>query len=651
MAISSLTAWSCKETVLQEDTAQDTFTGIQALAVPQVNSAVVAPIAKDFIIQKLEKPDPNGNTLLFMAVLSREDSQLSNVRSFPIKAGDTEIKLRDDGTEGDERAGDFVFSAFVKEDINRLGENLKRKNVELARTEQTITHFVGRSMLKTRSSLIDLDAFMANKAVSLGANIAIQAVIPDVFKPLKENSLVINNLGVVQDPIRTFNPCVGTGNPNGAWTLKKLMTNMVGTSATITTADAFVKNWIDTELFEKKPMVSSGDVTTVTGLNGATTIRDNLTNPASSKRKFIAAWLKNSNIPNPTSQSSIDNWKTLLVNKLEFLPVRLLAIVNRLDLRGNFGYTGSSNSGGEGRFVFCFMDSNSGCTSSNNGPGTMTIILEYAIPIRSCAPLKEYAQKWYNLKNLQVGSATYNSTLESITKVFTDAGAGTPLGKPNGSALNHLRSNEFIMAPWNIRDFEILLGTTKLTLVHPEKEPMREANSAPGGLPLATKVTALVNFANLNVNNITTDRPYSIDGVIKGVDAQIPSPSYFWNPTTVTGTRINNDLARHKLSLNTCSGCHAGETKTAFTHVSPTDFGVPAKLSSFLLGAIGNPTAQFSVTDPAGRPAGNPTVRGFNDLLRRANDLETLVSSSCGGNGSVFDLALTLSFQPLNTTH
>lgn len=660
MSIGSLTAWSCKETIIQEESAQNSFTGIQALAVPQVTLAAVTPIAQDFIIQKLEKPDISGNTLVFKAVFSREDQRLSNVQSFPIIADGSEMLLRDDGRLGDEVAGDRIFSALVKEDINQLGDNLKIKNSELSRTELTITRFVGRSMLKSRSSLIDLDAFMANKPVSLGANVALQAVLPDVFKVLKENSLMITNLNVVQDPTRTYNPCVGGtagGNPNGVWTFKQLMTNMANTPVSGVTVDNFVKDWVDKELFSQKSLTSSGDVTTVTGPIGATTIRDSLTNVNSSKRRFIAAWLRNAGFP-VTSATNISGWKTQLVNKLEFFPVRLLAIVNRLDLRGNFGYTGNSNSGGEGRFVFCFMDNVNGCTSSNNNQGSMTIILEYGIPKSNCSAIKDYANQWYNLKNLPIGTSTYNAALQAVTDVFTKVNAGATMINPdgsrkaNGSALNHLRTNEFIMSPWNIRDFAILKdnisNTNKLTLIHPDKEPMREANNASGGLPLLAKVTALVDLANANTSAIESDNPYSIADPIKGVDAQIPTPSYFWNPSTTR--RINSDLARHKLSLNTCSGCHAGETRTSFTHIRPTNFGTAATLSSFLTGAVGDPTAPFLVTDPAGRPAGTPQVRGFNDLLRRANDLETLVTTLCGRRGSVFDLAQTLSFQPLNTT-
>jgi hypothetical protein len=71
-------------------------------------------------------------------------------------------------------------------------------------------------------------------------------------------------------------------------------------------------------------------------------------------------------------------------------------------------------------------------------------------------------------------------------------------------------------------------------------------------------------------------------------------------------------------SLQTCNGCHARETNTGFTHVNPAAFGAStAGLSGFLTG--------ISVPDPSDP---SPT-RNFNDLQRRAADLDALLNSPC----------------------
>ena len=52
----------------------------------------------------------------------------------------------------------------------------------------------------------------------------------------------------------------------------------------------------------------------------------------------------------------------------------------------------------------------------------------------------------------------------------------------------------------------------------------------------------------------------------------------------VFGARVN--LARHKLSLSTCSGCHNGDTGTMFQMVKPDRQGIKTKafFASFMVG-------------------------------------------------------------------
>ncbi len=83
---------------------------------------------------------------------------------------------------------------------------------------------------------------------------------------------------------------------------------------------------------------------------------------------------------------------------------------------------------------------------------------------------------------------------------------------------------------------------------------------------------------------------------------------FFWRAPTC------RRRSRHKFSLNTCSGCHAGETGTDFTHVAPRAAGQASVLSPFLRGG--------TVTDPV-----TQMPRSFDDLGRRAADLAALV---CG---------------------
>jgi hypothetical protein len=631
------------------------------------------PVPTAITAKLLKKPDAKGNNLLVTAAFDKKDPRLNHVTVFKLHLSDqvTAI-LSDNGTNGDVRANDGIFTTTLKDDaqvLNRTMSDFNASTTAKRQSNQAILNFVGRSVQAVSANAsariaapapiaLNPDGAASELPVTLSTQIATAALTPADFAALKTNSLMVNDLRVVQDATRTYNPCVGGtagGNPNGVWTFKTLMTNMANTPITGVSADDFVKNWLDTEVFAQKTQAVSLDVTTNTN-EWSSVVRDNLANPQSSKYKFIAAWLKNSGFT--VTPANVLNWKALIINKLEFIPLRLLAIVNRLDLRGNFAYGGGTASGGEGRFVFCFIDSNNGCLADYNRgnnvpPMQMTVILEYGIPLKTCSALSKYANQWYNLKNIALGSAAYNTALQTITDVFTKANAAG-INRPNRSALNHLRTNEALMLPWNIRDFEINAVSRQLNLIHPSHEPMNEANSAAGGGNVAAKVGLLNTFVNTNAIAIMSDQAYTIPDLIKGIDAQMPANTYYWNNSGIT-----LDESRHKLSLGTCSGCHAGETKTDFTHVKPANFGVMAPLSGFLTGlgadddadADTDPMAFYWVKDPANRPASAPVKRGFNDLLRRANDLATFVNTSCGSSGALVSLVAALNFQPMLSTH
>lgn len=134
---------------------------------------------------------------------------------------------------------------------------------------------------------------------------------------------------------------------DGAWHFGRLMAQMSGTVP----PEVFVRNWL--AHWETHQVV-----------NGFTV-------PA---RPFI-------------TQGVIGPWPKHPDGRLDLTkaPLRLLAIVNRLDLRDL-----SLGSAGEGRFVFGVLD-------ANGNPTQFTVILEYDLPTQTQADVLTWARRWHAL--------------------------------------------------------------------------------------------------------------------------------------------------------------------------------------------------------------------------------------------------------------
>jgi hypothetical protein len=596
--------------------------------VAEINEAfeMDPPIATDIQIKLLDKKSDSNNVLL-TAVL---DTAKIKSMYHAVMLSDQKYILRDDGKKGDAKKLDGVYSIALKEDVTELKADLEKKLAALPAIIQRgrpVWKWVNRSAV-----LINDDLKRIEQKPDLLKGFRFD---PDLFHLLtdpllKDHSLAITDLGVVEDPARTYNPCTGAGTPNGAWTFSKLMEDMVNTPVTGVTAENFVKDWMETY------MVS-------TTVNGDVVSRSMM----ETFFQILKPWILKSNPAVPPASVNMANWKTFPLD-LTLSPLKLLAIVNRIDLRGNAAY-GMKNAG-EGRFVFGFMSNT--CNAIQ-----FTVILEYGLPMKTCSALQGFASQWYALKNLTLGSSAYNNALQMITDQFTAAGAGG--GKPNGSCLNQLRSNEILNSDdhWQIREYNLDPATHKLFVTTVKQTPAEKFNGAlitgvtPGTSANVSVLASYINSNQASIINNTYTVPLSYNGG-PFLGGQIRNTFMdFWNGSVATGTTyVISDQARHVFSLNTCNGCHGGETRTFFTQVKPAGWGTAATLSKFMTGDAADPQGLFRVTDPALRPTGSPAVRGFNDLERRADDLEHFVSTSCR-HKPVFELAGLLAFRPLGMTH
>ncbi|MCE9671734.1 hypothetical protein LY474_28390 [Myxococcus stipitatus] len=356
----------------------------------------------------------------------------------------------------------------------------------------------------------------------------------------KPSELMITDVSVVDDPVRTA--------PGGAWHFGTVMREMAGGQDPSELVRAWLKTWLTKQMVNGLEIPPRPEMQT----------------------QILGPWEARSGGPS----------KPLDFNSA---PFRLLAIVNRIDLRHE-GFQA-----GEGRFIF-------GAVAPDGAPLEFTVILEYALPGGSAQAIQAWAEDWHALGAVRVGSAGYNARLQALTDRFSKAGVMS--GRHVGSALNQIRTNEIqLEEPWEMREFVL---------------------SPLGLLPTTVKLTPANHFENTrmladylmqNQSDVLAERhevPNSLGGIpFLGANALVPL-DFFWR-----APNVSNEV-RHKFSINTCSGCHAGETQTEFLHVSPRQAGQASVLSPFLRGT--------TVTDPVTK-----NVRTFDDLGRRAEDLKALV--------------------------
>jgi len=541
---------------------------------PVTTVSQAATASNGLSIQLLDKPDVAGNARVTVLKAPGPDGSAPPY----LVVGQTEnpIILRDDGLGADVRAQDHVYSGFANADTTALAVR-NRNEVDLVSglKIQSVPTFDGRAMSgSVPPAPFDIASF--NKGVTVAFD---PSIIFAPASPAPSKSLLINDPSVVKtgDATRTWDPCTGVGTKMGAFTFGHLMTEMANQPLTGINPSSFVMQWLQT--WQINHTINTFNVPARPNIN----------------TQIINPWLAAS------GGASLD---------LGIAPFRLLAIVNRLDLRtGSGGYGGSTGNAGELRFVFGAVKG-SGRTCQLL---PFTVILEYGVPIQGCVPVRSWAQQWVNLNSLVLGSAAYNAALQAITDQVVLRNLAP--GKPNRSALNQLRTNEIaIGSPWELRQFNLTTPISFLRETPVFQTPDNRFNAQDPGWNFSTLVdTFITAFPPGTTVPLTFGATPFLGGASPVTGNNL---NYIWDTSTLGCGFVQQ---RQQFSLNTCNACHTGETHTPFTHISPTTpLGFPAALSGFLTG--------ISVPDPraCGAP---PTI--FNDLARRQSDLVGVANSIC----------------------
>lgn len=489
---------------------------------------------------------------------------------------------------------DFDFDLFAREQAAR-GAFVARMKALRADDETAVSTFSGRELKKTaplaavKPKIIDT---ARNTSSAFSVDAAALAMVASDVSVARE--LMIIDKRVVNDQTRTFDICGNSGAPAGAWTFNTLMTRMANPGVSGISGPKFVRDWLE-------------NWTTSQVINGETVAaRTDMQN------LILNPWPK---LPN----GDLDLTKS---------PFRLLAIVNRVDLR-KIGAGGLD--AGEMRFVFGALDRTSPLGVCKAYP--FIVILEYKVPIEGCQAVKNYANRWVALGDIAITDTLFNERLQSITDSITRAGAAP--NSVNGSAISQIRTNEVLLgSPWQLREFR--LGSSG------HMDPFAVAQTP----RLSRNNTALLTqYLSANSTSVLAHEhivPFVFNNAAFRAGAITNNGSDFWQATSI-GTNV-----RHAFSLDTCNGCHGGETKSGvdlpFVHIDSRDAGAQSALSKFLIGSSASYTTPntYTMPDPI-----TGTGRSFGDLARRRGDLATLANSTCTTSG-LLDMA---TFKEVTSVH
>jgi hypothetical protein len=576
-------------------------------------------------LQLLGSPVSAGNTRLVLSLAPGTYSSSNNVITLLMDNGIT--TLRDDGQFPDQTANDGNFSAVV----NITTAEINAWNVALSNLPPAARFsyvFSGRSIVGTNTlQAFPLSNFLDGQQITFVNNTVQRGLplFPCTGSPLAYNPAkteMITDLSVVADPTRTWDNvgaptpfgAGGVGNQNGPWTFNALITAMANTPLTGITPSDFILRVLESYEFPQ-------------------TINNDVVPPVPAVQSLIIQ-------PWQAATAAEGGFPTGAVD-LSIAPFRLLAIANRVDLRANSTYGGSTSNScvpselaGEARFVFGFVSPDletnatggtNGTEYSNEASNQMTVILEYAVPIDTCQGVQAWGAQWAALNNLALPSAAFNNALQAITDQFTKARAN-PAQMPNQSAIAQVRINEFLGPEWELRQFNIQTSTGFLIESPVAVTPSSIFNNS------STLESFMAGFNNASFCTVgpLLPTPSLAIPVMFGANAFLGgwAPEGFpTGPNTTSGmfwkgTDCADPCTRHVLSLNACNGCHSQETGTLFVHVSPRAFGVQSILSGFLTGA----TPPNPLLDPSGCSS---VSYSYSDLLRRVQDLNALVTCGC----------------------
>jgi hypothetical protein len=544
----------------------------------------------------------------------------------PMTLGGQRLVLRRSADDPDvySAAVDFNWEAFAREQQQRQ---------ELASSGKLVPVFEGHRVLRMEPmQFVDPEEIRQALQSHQPIRFTSQVLQSDPGNIIPDHELMVTNIGIVEDPTRTWDPCTKTGKQMGPWTFGALMTAIANDDpSTHLLADQMVQSWLN--LWTVQQTVNKFPVSFRFGMLGV---------------------LKNWRSYGQDKNGNVD---------VSQAPFQLNAIVNRIDL------SQASEPAGELRWVFGYAPCPGG--GAEGRPATFNVIVEYRVPVAECS----WAKQWHSL---DLVGPRFNANLQSITDEVVTTNAS--------QNLSQIRTNEnftSIQGLWEQRQFmldsgvlkEVPLPQTPNGDIASGRVDFNQQTCTPNSDCRAGVLTNYINtFQQDILNNDYTvplnfpspSSPFLGGSALNGpLDQQL----VFWqgNPPP------NSNQARSIFSENTCNGCHGRETFVHFRQVEnrqagPPGTSVPSVLSAFLVGCSTssqshpltdqtgpcpppptntcnlqntlsqNPPCISWVQDP-GDPSGN-TINQFAEISRRAQVLSTILRG-CSSDGLLQSLVHT----------
>jgi hypothetical protein len=277
----------------------------------------------------------------------------------------------------------------------------------------------------------------------------------------------------------------------------------------------------------------------------------------------------------------------------DFLPFRLIAIVNRLDLASSAdGCTGDA---GEIRFVYTAVNPSSGSAIA------MTVIVE--IPYPSTRSPRAWAEAWHALPG--TASSSYVPALAALVRdVMRDADPERTSVRTNEVAFGESQSR-----PWELRQFAVTRDADgKASLA-----PTLIATTPRDDLDGSSSLGAWLDDHRSRLANGVTD---ALTITMQAGASSIPDATFRW---TVASPAVPESV-RRTFGLSTCNGCHGGERPAdvlPFQQLAPWD----APSGAGYYGGSATQRTRISTFLYDGR--------GGGELVLRAQSMARILCSSC----------------------